>query len=261
MELKPNKLKKLLKDGGIAYGTCMCAYSPNLVELAGLIGYDFCRIDNEHAWRQDDIMEHMIRAAVIADIVPLVRVDKDNPYIIRKVLEIGAAGFIIPNIKNAEEVKYIVKAAKFPPEGERGFSGLCFSGGYGTIPAEKWRKWSNEETMVGIMIENHEAVENIEEIMSVSGLDFVMFGPADYSISIGLPKPDKNNPRVQEAIKLTAETARKYGKSMILPVGEPWKEEAQKYSKLGVNMIEMGHDYSMLNRAWSKALESVKDIR
>lgn len=261
MELKPNKLKKLLKDGEIAYGTCMCAYSPNLVELAGFIGYDYCRIDNEHAWRQDDIMEHMIRAAVIADIVPLVRVDKGNPYLIRKVLEIGAAGFIIPNIKNAEEVKDIIKAAKFPPEGERGFSGLCFSGGYGTIPAEQWRKWSNEEAMVGIMIENKKAVENIDEIMSIEGLDFVMFGPADYSISIGLPKPDKNNPQVQEAIKLTAETARQNKKSMILPIEEPWQEEAQKYVKLGVNMIEIGHDYSMLNRAWRKALESAKGIR
>lgn len=258
MNLRPNKLKKLLQDGGIAYGTCMCAYSPNLVELAGLLGYNFCRIDNEHAWRQDEMIEHMIRAAIIADIVPLVRVDKGNSAMIRKVLEIGAAGFIIPNIKNAEEVKAIVQAAKFPPMGERGFSGLCFSGGYGTIPADQWKNWSDQETMVGIMIENEQAVKNIKDIMAVTGLDFVMFGPADYSISIGLSKPDKESPRVQEAIKLTAETAQANGKSMILPIGEPWAEEAQKYSKLGINMIEIGHDYSMLNRAWQKALASVK---
>lgn len=258
MKLKPNKLKKKLQEGKTVYGTCMCAYSPNLVELAGFIGYDFCRIDNEHAWRQDDIMEHMIRAAIIGGITPLVRVDKGNPYLIRKVLEIGAVGFIIPNIYNAEEVKEIVKAAKFPPQGERGFSGLCLSGGYGTVPGDEWKKWSNEETMVGIMIEKKEAVDDIENIMAVEGLDFVMFGPADYSMSIGLSKPDKNNPQVQDAIKRTAETARKNGKSMILPIGEPWKEEAEKYTKMGVNMIEMGHDYSMLNRAWSKALKDVK---
>ncbi|MFP4661731.1 MAG: HpcH/HpaI aldolase family protein [Halanaerobiales bacterium] len=258
MDLKPNKLRAKLANDEVVYGTCMCAYSPNLVELAGFLGYDFCRIDNEHAWRQDDMMEHMIRAAVISDITPLVRVDKGNPYLIRKVLEIGAGGIIIPNIYNSAEVEEVVRAAKFPPYGDRGFSGLCFSAGYGTVPADEWREWSNREPMVGIMIEKKEAVDNIEEIMAVEGLDFVMFGPADYSISIGLDKPNKNHPDVQSAIRRTAEAARKNGKSIIVPIGEPWDEEARKYTDIGVNMIEMGHDYSMLNRAWSKALKSVK---
>ncbi len=259
MEPKPNKLKKILQKGNVAFGTCMCAFSPNLVELGGYCGFDFCRIDNEHAWRQDNMLEHMLRAAHIGDIIPLVRIDKDNPYLIRKVLEIGAGGIIIPNIKNHEEVMEVVRAAKFPPYGIRGFSGLCYSGHYGVLPATEWIKWSNAETLVGVMIETHEAVEDVEAIMSVDGLDFVLFGPADYSISIGLPTPNKNDPQVQAAIKATVEAANKYGKYVMIGIQAPWKEEAQKYIELGCRMIEIGHDYSVLRWAWQNALNAAKE--
>jgi len=258
MELKQNKLKKILKEGKVAFGTCIYSFSPNLVELAGYCGLDFCRIDNEHAWRQDAILEHMMRAGVIGDIVPLVRIDRDNPYLIRKVLEIGAGGIIIPDIENAEEVKKAVSAAKFPPYGTRGYSSLCFSAGYGTKAAREWIRWSNEETLVGVMIENPEAIKNINSIMAVEGLDFVLFGSSDYSISIGLPGPNKNNPEVQDAIKRTIEAANKYGKYVMIGVSSPWDKEAEKYIKLGCRMIEIGHDYTVLREVWQKTLKAIK---
>jgi 4-hydroxy-2-oxoheptanedioate aldolase len=260
MAQKPNTLKKILQEGNVAFGTCMCAFSPNLVELAGYCGFDFCRIDNEHAWRQDNMLEHMIRAAHIADILPLVRIDKDDPYLIRKVLEIGAGGIIIPNIKHHEEVKEIVNAAKFPPHGIRGFSGLCYSGHYGITPAQEWIRWSNEETLVGVMVETREAVENIDAIMAVDGLDFVLFGPADYSIASGFPAPNKNHPKVQEAIKATVDAANMHGKFVMIGIQSPWKEEAEKYIELGCKMIEIGHDYSVLRWGWQTALNAIKSV-
>lgn len=258
MKYRPNKLKKILNEGKVAFGTCMCAYSPNLVELAGYCGFDFCRIDNEHAWRQDSIMEHMMRASLIGDIVPIARVDKDDPYLIRKVLEIGAMGVLIPNIKNSKEVEKIVEAAKFPPQGCRGFSGLCFSGKYGKASAKEWIEWSNEECMVGAMIETPEAVQNVDAIMSVEGLDFVLFGAADYSISIGLDAPDKGNPKVRDAIKMTIEAANENGKYVMIGIAPPWDKEAQKYIQMGCRMIELGHDYSVLGREWEKGLKTAK---
>lgn len=258
MKSKENKLKKALKNDEVVYGTCMCALSPNIVELAGYSGFDWCRIDTEHNWRRDGIVEHMIRASEKANISPIVRIDKDDPYLIRKVLEIGAMGFIVPAIKEAEEVREVVKAAKFPPLGERGYSSLNYSGEYGTIPGEEWTNWSNENTMVGVMIETKEAVENIDEIMSIDGLDFVLFGPADYSMSIGLGSPQKDHPKVQKAIKATIASAKENGKYVMLGVGTPWKDQADKYIEMGVNMIEIGHDYSVLGRAWRSALNEVK---
>ena len=136
MKLQPNKLKKTLLSGKIAFGMYINIFIPNLVELAGFCGLDFCRIDNEHAWRQDESLDHMMRAAVVGDIVALPRIDKGNSFLIRKVYEIGSKGFIIPDIQNSREVKDIICVAKYPPKGDRGYSGNCFSAGYGTCAGE-----------------------------------------------------------------------------------------------------------------------------
>lgn len=258
MTFSPNTLKAKLASGQVAYGTCICSFSPNITELAGYCGFDFCRIDNEHAWRQDASMENVIRGAIISDMVPLARIDKDDPFIIRKALEIGAGGVIIPDIHSSDEVRAIVQAAKFPPAGQRGFSGLGFSGRYGTASGEEWIRWSDSETMVGVMVETVDALNDIDGIMSVEGLDFVLFGPADFSMSAGLGSPSKNHPVVQDAIKRTIEAADKHGKYVMLGIGAPWTEEAAKYVEMGVKMIEVGHDYSVLSWAWSKALGEAK---
>ncbi len=258
MELKPNKLKQTLKDGKVAFGTCINVFSPNLVELAGYCGLDFCRIENEHAWRQDQSMEHMMRAAVVGDIAALPRIDKNNPYLIRKIYEIGAMGFIIPDIQNSEEVKEIINAAKFPPAGERGYSGNVFSSGFGTRAGEEWIKWSNRELLVGVMIEDPKAVQDIDNIMSLEGLDFVLFGPADFSLNMGLPAPQKNHPDVQDALKKTIKAAKNNGKHVMIGVGYPWEEEAQKYIDMGCQMIEIGHDYTILRNAWEGTVKKFK---
>jgi len=258
MTYHPNPLKEKLARGETAYGTCICSFSPHMAGLAGNAGFDFVRIDNEHAWRQDESLENVIRAALLAGATPIVRIDKDEPYLARKALEVGALGLIIPEIKEASEVEAAVRAAKFPPVGERGFSTLCFSGQYGTANAAEWIAWSNAETLVGAMIEKPEAVDHIEAICAVDGLDFLLFGPADYSVAIGLPGPDKDHPEVQKAIARTAEAARAKGVHLMIGIAPSWKNEAEHYAALGYNMIEVGHDYSVLARAWQGALEEVK---
>ena len=196
----------------------------------------------------DGSLDNMMRGAVIGDIIPLVRIDKGNQYLIRKAFEIGAGGIIIPDIKNSQEVKDVVKAAKFPPKGNRGYSGNCFSGGYGTQAGEPWINWINEELMVGVMIEEEEAVKDIENIMAINGLDFVLFGPSDYSLSIGLAGPSKNHPEVQLAIEKTAEAANKYNKFAMIGVSDPWEKKIKKYVEMGYRMIELGHEYYHLKK-------------
>lgn len=258
MKHQPNQLKKKLKEGKVAFGTCLNVFSPNLIELAGFCGLDFCRIDNEHTWRQDESMDHMMRGAAVGDIVALPRIDKGNPFLIRKILEIGAQGFIVPDIQSSEEVKEVIKAAKFPPEGNRGYSGNCFSGGYGTHAGEDWIKWSNEELLIGVMIEDQKAIDDIDNIMSLEGLDFVLFGPADYSLNIGLASPKKNHSKVQDALKKTIDSAKENNKYVMIGVGYPWEEESQKYIDMGCQMIEIGHDYSILKTIWSNIIKNFR---
>jgi 4-hydroxy-2-oxoheptanedioate aldolase len=258
MKWKKNKLKRILEEGKIAVGTAFYSFSPALVETAGYCGLDFCRIDNEHAWRQDETLEHMLRAATISDIVALPRVD-GNPELIRKVLEAGAWGFVAPHVLTEADVAKIVRAAKFPPQGERGYGSLCFSGRWGTGSGKEWIEWSNEETMVGVMIEDYRAVERIEEIMAVDGLDFILFGPADYSVSIGLPT-QTTHPKVMEGLQKTIDAANRHEKYVMKGVGYPWRENAKKYIEMGCHLIELGHDVSILSTMWKRLGSEVRTL-
>jgi 4-hydroxy-2-oxoheptanedioate aldolase len=259
MKWEKNKLKRILEESKIAVGTCIYSFSPALVEVAGFCGLDFCRIDIEHAWRQDENFEHMMRAAAISEIVALPRVDR-NPFLIRKALEAGAGGIIVPHILNVEEVADVVKAAKFPPQGERGFGNLCFSGRWGTSPGVEWIKWSNEETMVGVMIEDQRAVEKIDEIMSVDGLDFVLFGPADYSVSLGIPVQTRH-PKVMDGLKKIIDAAARHGKYVMANVCYPWAENAKKFIEMGCRLIEIGHDVTILTSMWRMLGEEIRGIQ
>jgi 4-hydroxy-2-oxoheptanedioate aldolase len=257
--LRKNRLKKMLDEGELAVGSCVYANSPALVELAGFCGLDFCRIDNEHSWRRDESAENMIRAAAVSDIVPLLRIDRDEPQVVRKALEIGAGGILVPHINTAEEVEEIVKAARFPPRGERGIGSLCFSAHWGTENTLDWIGWSHEEQLIGIMIEDYRAIDELEEIMSVKELDYILFGASDFSVSIGLPG-QANHPKVVEALKMTIDVAEKHGKYVCKGVGYPWVENAKKYVDMGCHMIELGHDASILRSIWRMKSEEIRKL-
>jgi len=255
---KKISLKQRLKSGEVVFGTCFYSFSPCLVTLAGYCGFDWLRIDNEHSWRQDHTLESMIRASMIGGITSITRIDNGNPDLIKKVLEIGSDGFLIPHVRTGEEVVNIVKAAKFPPIGNRGYGSQCLSAHYGTMKPQDWVKRSNEELLVGVMIEEPIAVKNIDSIMSVEGLDYVLFGPGDYSILLGLGAPNLNHPEVQEALKRTISSAKKHGKYVMIGVGDPWDINAKKYIEMGCQMIEIGHDTTVLRNTWKRILANIK---
>jgi 4-hydroxy-2-oxoheptanedioate aldolase len=254
-----NKIKEMWEKGELVVGTCVYSNSPIMVELAGFCGMDFCRIDNEHSWRRDESAENIMRAAEISGTVPILRIDND-PDIIRKALEIGAGGILIPHINKAEEVEDIVKAAKFPPIGERGMGSLCFSAKWGTGNSIQWMQWSNKETLVGVMIEDEKAIPNLDGIMSVEGLDFILFGPSDYSVSIGLPGQTKH-PKVMDALGKTIESADDHGRYVIKGIGKPYLDNAQELIEMGIHGIEVGHDVSILRGFWREKEEEIRKLK
>jgi 4-hydroxy-2-oxoheptanedioate aldolase len=252
MNCQPNALRKKLAAGDCAVGAAIFAWSPNVVDAAALAGLDYIRIDTEHAWRKDDSLEHLIRAAVNGGIVPIVRVDRDDPYLVRKALEIGAGGVIVPDVSSASQAESVVQAAKFPPLGSRGLSRNCWSAGWGAVSGEDWVEWSNREPMIGIMIENIAAMSSIDEIVAVDGIDFVLFGPADFSMSLGLASPNSNDQRVQAAIAQTASAVRGAGKHFSLGVGTN-PASIEKGMQTGVNMLELGNDLGIVRAGWAQA--------
>ena len=259
MNRAPNKLREKLAKGLCVTGSGIFSWSPNVVDVAGIAGIDYVRIDTEHAWRQDAALEHLIRAANLGNVVPIVRVDRDNAELVRKALEVGAEGIIVPDVRSVEQAKAVVQAAKFPPHGTRGYSGNCLSAGWGAKAGEEWVQWSNREPLIGIMIENVEAMPEIDEIMAVSGIDFVLFGPADYAMSLGLGAPNAQDERVQKAIVRLIAAAHQVGKYVSLVVGTD-PANIKKYVELGIDMLELGNDLGIVQAAWKRTALAVDEI-
>jgi len=255
-----NKMKQALDEGKVALGTCIDSYSPYAVEAAGYSGLDFIRIDTEYAWRRDDALENMIRAAVIAETTPMIRVEKGNHYLISKALQIGASAILVSDIANHNEAVDVVQAAKFPPNGIRGMSSFSFSAGWGARGGPDWIKWSNDEILVGVMIENEQIIEQIDDVLAIDGLDYCLFGPADYSMSIGLGSPQKNHPDVQDALKKTLNAAKKHNKAVGVGIAQPWAEDAKKYIDMGCRFLEIGHELGILRTVWKSAATAIGNL-
>jgi 2-keto-3-deoxy-L-rhamnonate aldolase RhmA len=254
-------LRKILAEGKVAVGTCVDSYSPAAIEAVGYGGLDWVRVCNEYSWRRDESMEHMMRAAALVGITPMIRVEKGDPYLVSKAFQCGAGAILVSDIANYEEALAVVKASKFAPKGHRGYSGFSFAGHWGADSGRDWVEWCDQELLVGVMIENEQVVGQVEKIMAIEGLDYCMFGPADYSMSIGLRSSQKDNPKVQEAIRRTAEAAGKHNKHAAIGIGEPYEAEAKKYIDMGLRIIEVGHELGILRSVYKKAGEGIRALR
>ena len=256
MTREKNNLKNKLDKGQIVTGSAIFSWSPNMMEIAGYVGLDFIRIDTEHAWRRDVEIENLIRAAYLTGIVPIIRIDGSDPNLPCKAFEIGAGGIIVTEIETVEAANELVANSKFPPKGNRGYSGNCWSGGWGTRAGEDWVAWSNKELLVGIMVENPKTMDKVADIMAVDGIDFVLFGPADYSMALGLSKPSKNDKRVLAALQQTILAAKEAGKHVMYNPGIN-QAEIDKAAAMGITMIEIGNDLGIARSVWSKAVKAL----
>ncbi len=249
-------LRQKLLAGKVAFGTCIDSHSPATIEVAAYSGLDFVRIDYEHSWQRGDSPEHLMRAAHIGGIAALHRVDNDEN-LIRKALEAGAEAVIVPHVRDESDVKDIVSAAKFPPVGKRGYGSISLSGRWGTGKAADWIASSNTQLMVGVMIEEPEAIEKIDDITSVPGLDFLLFGPSDLSTILGMPG-QTSHPKVHEALEKTVKSAKKNGKHVMIGANYPWEEKVKQYTGMGCTLIELGHELPILYSIWHSSLERLK---
>jgi 2-dehydro-3-deoxyglucarate aldolase len=178
-------LKEKLKNNELTIGSWITIGNPAVVEIMATGGFDWLCIDMEHTTIDLSEAKILISTIQAKNIKALVRVSKNEEVIIKKVMDMGADGVIVPMVKNEKEAKEAVSYVKYPPEGNRGV-GLYRAQGYG-IEFEKYKKWVSEEAIIIAQIEHIEAVENIEDIIAVDGIDGTIVGPYDLSGSMGFP--------------------------------------------------------------------------
>ena len=204
--MKPNRVKQLLKQGKYTCGSWVSLCSPIGAEAMGLSGFDWLLIDMEHgSGDYQTLLTQLQGIAAAGETVPFVRVQWNDAVVIKRVLDLGAYGVMVPGIRSADEAKAAVSAIKYPPQGIRGLAGnrgakFGLDGDY--------VKQANDEIMMILQIENEAAINQIDAILDVPGIDVAFLGPNDLSGDMG-HVGDWDHPDVQKAIKKLEDAANK----------------------------------------------------
>jgi 4-hydroxy-2-oxoheptanedioate aldolase len=185
--MRTNTTKAKLAEGKVVFGAIISRYAPDLVELFGAIGYDFVMIDCEHGPMDLDEVEHMVRAAEVFGITPITRIPNHADSTILQFLDRGVQGIIVPHVNTQEAAEAVARAARYYPEGHRGMgSGRAHDYGVG-VSREESTRWINDNLLVIPMIEETEAVDNLDGILKVPGADVLHVAASDLTQSMGYP--------------------------------------------------------------------------
>jgi len=249
-----NRLKSLLASGRPAIGTLLQLPSAPAVEILAQAGFDWLLIDTEHGPIDGETLHAMIRATGGTNTVPTVRVARNLDWLAKRVLDMGALGVMMPNVNSAEEALAAVRSVRYPPEGNRGF-GPTFAALRWGVAGPDYVKAANSEVMAIVQIEHIDAVERIDEILAVPGLDLPLIGPYDLSASMGL-LGQVAHPRVQEAIDRVLAAAKK----AKVPAGifGTAAEEMNRYIERGFQAILVGTDVGFLGAGAKDILTQIK---
>lgn len=208
---KARKLKKRLKAGEVCFGAQLALSDPVVVEIFGNAGFDWLLIDAEHSATSLPQARSMLQAGVGTSAVVLARPLAFDADEIRRFLDIGSPGLICPFINNGEEAKRLVEACRYPPAGIRGYgprrAGFYFHSG------DEYVQIADESLLISPIIESQEAIDNIDDIMSVDGIDAASIGPVDLSISLGIYLK-YDDPRYAAAEQKVREACHRHGKVM-----------------------------------------------
>ncbi|PXY36483.1 HpcH/HpaI aldolase family protein [Prauserella flavalba] len=214
----PDCLKRRLLAGERLRGGLLRMPADFLVELAGVAGLDFVLVDCEHGPADLVALQQHIQAAQARGIGVLVRVGHEEPALVLRALDLGAEGIVVPHVDTVEQARRAVRSAHYPPLGDRGFATYSRAGSFGAASIAGHLAASAGTTLVIPMLETEAACAAAHEIAAVDGVDALVVGPADLSVSMGLTG-GAAEPAVQEAMARAAAAARDAGKPMLSIVG------------------------------------------
>lgn len=239
-----NQLREDILNKKKLFGCWSALGSPITTEVLGYAGFDWLLLDGEHA--PNDVLTFVPQLMALkgSKSAPVVRPPANDPIVIKRLLDIGFYNFLIPFIETEEQAKQAVAATRYPPEGIRGVSVSHRSNCYGTI-ADYFSK-INQCITVMAQIESRKAVENVEKIAAIDGIDVLFVGPSDLSAGLGyFGQP--NHPEVQKQIQHIFDVAKANNKAcgILAPV----EADARRYLEMGATFIGVGSDLGAFRSA------------
>lgn len=244
----PNRLRQDLLAGKTLIGCWSALSNPISTEVLGLAGFDWLLLDGEHA--PNDISSFVVQLMALKNSksAPVVRPPTNEPVIIKRLLDIGFANFLIPYVETREQAELAVAATRYPPAGIRGVSVSHRGNMFGAVP--DYLAQANENISVMVQIESQQGIDNLDAIADVEGIDSLFVGPSDLAAALG-HLGNAGHPDVQSAIKYIIDRAKAHGKpSGILA---PVEADARRYMEWGATFVAVGSDLGVF-RAGTQAL-------
>ena len=236
--MRASRVREKLKADKPVLVTKANITDPILADMIGLLGFDCLWVCQEHVPIDGDRLAHLIRTASMNDMDIMVRTDKGAYSDFIHPLELGAAGLMVPHCMSVAEARHTVAMTRFHPVGRRPLDSGNADGHYCMIPMADYLQQANDKTFLVVQIEDPEAVECVEEIAAIPGIDALFVGPADLSHGMGVPGNTKH-PSVVKAIERVAAACKKHGRAWGLPVSA---ESAPEYMQMGARFLASGAD-------------------
>jgi 4-hydroxy-2-oxoheptanedioate aldolase len=241
----------------VVVGTFSKSLDPAFIEIMGHTGFDFVVLDLEHGPNTVLSLQNLIRAAAVTDLFPIVRVKAQTPSLISEVLDVGAGGIQAPSISCKGDAEGVVQAARFAPLGMRGVCRFVRAADYSSLDRYEYFAHANT-TLIVLQLEGVEAVRNIREILSVSGVDIIFIGPYDLSQSLGVPG-DVDNPRVTEAMRRIVDECLTH--NVVVGTFVDTIEGARKWRAAGVKYLCYSVDVGLFTEKCRETIQSLRDIK
>ena len=253
--MKLKSLKRRINEGESVIGSWITLAHPSIAVIMARSGFDCLAVDLEHSVITIREAEELIRVIDLCGVSPLVRLTSNDPDQIKRVMDAGAHGVIVPMVMSAKDAELAVSSVKYPLKGHRGI-GLARAQGYGAA-FDEYFDWERENTLVIVQIEHIDAVTNIDAIFSVDGVDGFFIGPNDLSGSMGIPRQLERK-EYKDAVDRVKEAGRLHGITSGIHVVEPNIEEFDSVIKDGFKFVAYSLDTRILDVGFRKVFQERK---
>lgn len=244
------------RENRVSFGLMMNLKDPTIVEMAGLVGYDFIRVDAEHNVFSLNEICSIVRAADSVGLPVIVRyIDIED---FTPLVDFGVAGFLIPHVQDGEQARRIVNILKYAPVGRRGYTSAGRAQRYGYTDIQTYRNERAKDVIVMVQIEDQSGIEHMEEIISTPGVDMVCSGRGDIAQALGL-FGQTSHPDVVAVERRIVELAKKHGKLCQFYTHNP--AHVEEYITQGVRVITLKSDMDMLMNGMKKSIADASAFR
>ena len=255
--LRENRVKRALSQGHVVVGTMISEMrSPAIGLIMAGAGFDFMFIDMEHGAYTIETVADLIKVARLAGIVPLVRVPDPHYFLLSRPLDAGAMGLMVPRVEDLATVEHVVRAVKYPPLGSRGCSTFKGHSDYTRVNQRQFTNFQNQEVLVILQIERQKAIDQIEQIAAVPGVDVCLIGPNDLTLSLGAES--RRDPVVVAAIERVIAACAASGVSSGIHIGDV--EELGMWMRRGMRMITCSNDTAFLSNGASEVVQQLRRL-